>query len=64
LADFEKNVNREIYKHNAYQKVALEIMNYPQKIKTIEEAKKFVINIIDILYIFYNYFFIKIGGSW
>ncbi len=42
LADFEKNVERQIYKHNAYRKVANEIMSHPHKIKNIEEAKQLV----------------------
>ncbi|KAM7018328.1 DNA polymerase beta [Tautogolabrus adspersus] len=40
LANYEKNVNRAIHKHNAYRKAASTIAKYPNKIKSGEEAKK------------------------
>lgn len=40
LANYEKNVNRAIHKHNAYRKAASVIAKYPTKIKSGAEAKK------------------------
>jgi len=38
LADFEKNVTKQIYKYNAYNKAAKSIMQYPTKITSGKEA--------------------------
>jgi len=43
LADFEKNVNRQIHKYNAYRKAARSIIEYPTEIKSGKEAAKLVI---------------------
>ncbi|XP_014251968.1 DNA polymerase beta-like [Cimex lectularius] len=40
LADYEKNVNRNIHKHNAYRKAAQTLAALPNRIKNGEEAKK------------------------
>ncbi|KAG5870115.1 hypothetical protein JTB14_025998 [Gonioctena quinquepunctata] len=40
LADYEKNVSRNIYKYNAYKKAASVIAEYPGHITSGEEAKK------------------------
>ncbi|XP_073977628.1 DNA polymerase beta-like [Rhodnius prolixus] len=40
LADYEKNVNRNIHKHNAYRKAARVLAEHPVRIKSGEEAKK------------------------
>jgi hypothetical protein len=42
LAEYEKNVNKQIYKFYAYRKVAQELLNHPVKIKTIEQARTLV----------------------
>ncbi|XP_041485539.1 DNA polymerase beta-like [Lytechinus variegatus] len=40
LANYEKNVNRAMHKHNAYRKAASVLAKYPTKIKSGDEAKK------------------------
>lgn len=40
LADYEKNVNRQVYKYNAYRKAARTIIDHPTKITNGKEAKK------------------------
>ncbi|PIK61857.1 putative DNA polymerase beta [Apostichopus japonicus] len=40
LANYEKNVTRALFKHNAYRKAASVIAKYPTKITTGDEAKK------------------------
>jgi DNA polymerase beta len=40
LADFEKNVTKQIHKYNAYKKAARAIMDYPQKISSGKEAQQ------------------------
>jgi hypothetical protein len=42
LADYEKNVNRQIYKYNAYRKAVRSIIDYPAKITSIEDTKNLV----------------------
>ncbi len=43
LADYEKNVNKQVYKFNAYKKAARSIKDYPHKITSGKEAKDLVI---------------------
>lgn len=40
LADYEKNINRNIYKHNAYRKAANVLATLPNRITSGEDAKK------------------------
>ena len=40
LADYEKNVSRNRFKHNAYRKAASALANLPERIKSGAEAKK------------------------
>lgn len=40
LANYEKNVNRNIHKHNAYRKAANSIAAYGKRITSAEEARK------------------------
>lgn len=40
LADYEKNVSRNRFKHNAYRKAASALAKLPQRIKSGDEAKK------------------------
>ncbi|XP_072164919.1 DNA polymerase beta-like [Diadema setosum] len=40
LANYEKNVNRAMHKHNAYRKAASVLAKYPTRIKSGDEAKK------------------------
>lgn len=40
LANYEKNVTRALFKHNAYRKAASIIAKYPSKIASGDEAKK------------------------
>jgi DNA polymerase beta len=40
LADYEKNVNRNIHKYNAYRKAATVLSTQPTRIKSGDEAKK------------------------
>lgn len=40
LADYEKNVSRNIYKYNAYRKAAAVLAEHPKKIESGDEAKK------------------------
>lgn len=42
LANYEKNVTRALFKHNAYRKAASIIAKYPSKIASGDEAKKLV----------------------
>ena len=42
MADYEKNVNRQVYKYNAYRKAARAIIDHPAKITNGKEAKKLV----------------------
>ena len=43
LADYEKNVNRQI-KHHAYRKAASALAAHPVQISSVAEAKKLVIS--------------------
>ncbi|KAK7864609.1 hypothetical protein R5R35_003198 [Gryllus longicercus] len=40
LANYERNVNRNVYKYNAYRKAARTLADYPTRIKSGEEARK------------------------
>ena len=40
LANYEKNVNRNVFKHNAYRKAAGVLAKLPEKVKSGDEAKK------------------------
>lgn len=40
LANYEKNVNRNVFKHNAYRKAAGVLSKLPEKIKSGDEARK------------------------
>ncbi|BES87960.1 DNA polymerase [Nesidiocoris tenuis] len=40
LADYEKNVNRNIHKHNVYRKAANVLASHPTRIKNGDEARK------------------------
>lgn len=40
LANYERNVNKNIYKYNAYRKAAKSLAEYPTRIKSGEEARK------------------------
>ncbi|EFN67190.1 DNA polymerase beta, partial [Camponotus floridanus] len=40
LADFERNVSKNIYKYNAYRKAAGTLSALPERVKSGEEAKK------------------------
>jgi len=40
LANYEKNVNRNVHKHNAYRKAAGVLSKLPERIKSGAEAKK------------------------
>lgn len=40
LADYEKNVNRNVHKYNAYRKAAGVLASYPTRIKSGDEARK------------------------
>ena len=40
LSNFEKNVNRNVFKHNAYRKAASVISKLPERLKSGEEARK------------------------
>lgn len=40
MADYEKNVSRNIHKHNAYRKAANTLAAHPSRIKSGDEAKK------------------------
>ncbi|GJQ84809.1 hypothetical protein Trydic_g19574 [Trypoxylus dichotomus] len=40
LADYEKNVNRNIFKHNAYRKAANVLANHPTRITSGKDARK------------------------
>ncbi|KRT86188.1 hypothetical protein AMK59_1203 [Oryctes borbonicus] len=40
LADYEKNVNRNIHKHNVYRKAANVLANHPTRITSGKEAQK------------------------
>ncbi|KAG8229141.1 hypothetical protein J437_LFUL009210 [Ladona fulva] len=40
LANYEKNVSRNIFKHNAYRKAASSLASYGKRIKSGEEARK------------------------
>lgn len=42
LANFEKNVNRQMHKYNAYRKAAGAIAKHTERIKSGKEAKKLV----------------------
>lgn len=46
LADYEKNVSRNIHKYNAYRKAATALAAHPTRIKNGDDAKKLVIQII------------------
>lgn len=39
IGEFEKNVNRQTFKYNAYRKAAQSIKKYPKKITDISEVK-------------------------
>lgn len=40
MADYEKNVNRDIHRYNAYRKAANAVSQHPEKITSGAEAKK------------------------
>ena len=40
LADYERNVNRNIYKYNAYRNAATALAAHPTRIQSGEEARK------------------------
>lgn len=40
LADYEKNINRNIHKYNAYRKAAASLAAYDKRITSGKEAKK------------------------
>ncbi|XP_043191311.1 DNA polymerase beta-like isoform X4 [Amphibalanus amphitrite] len=40
LAEFEKNVSRNIYKHNAYRKAASVLSHHPERITSGEQARQ------------------------
>ena len=40
LANFEKNISKNIYKHNAYRKAAATLSGLPERVKSGAEAKK------------------------
>lgn len=40
LADYEKNVTRDVHRYNAYRKAAVVLAEYPTRIKSGDEAKK------------------------
>ena len=42
LANYEKNVNRQMHKYNAYRKAAGAIAKHPEHITSGKEAKKLV----------------------
>ena len=44
LADYEKNVNRQMHKYNAYRKAARSIATSATPIKSGKEASKLVVN--------------------
>ena len=50
MADFEKNVTKQIYKYNAYNKAAKSIMQYPTKITSGKEALSLVKNLKKFIY--------------
>ena len=52
LANYEKNVNRQMHKYNAYRKAAGVLAKHPTKIKTGREAKGLVM--FGFLSIFYT----------
>lgn len=39
LADYEKNINRNIHKHNAYRKAASVLAQHPTRIQSGKEAR-------------------------
>lgn len=43
IGDYEKNINNQFYKFNAYRKAAQSIKSMPHKLIDIEEAKDLVI---------------------
>ena len=40
LANYEKNVNRNVFKYNAYRKAASVIAKHPHRLKSGDEARK------------------------
>lgn len=42
IGDYEKNVNRQVHKYNAYRKAAQSIKNHPNEITCVKDAKKIV----------------------
>lgn len=40
LADFERNVSKNVFKYNAYRKAAGTLSALPERVKSGEEAKK------------------------
>lgn len=40
MADYEKNVSKNIHKYNAYRKAANVLAGYPTRIKSGKEAKE------------------------
>lgn len=40
LAEYEKNVSRQIHKHNAYRKAASVLAKHPTRIKNGQEARQ------------------------
>ena len=43
LADYEKNVNNQVYKYNAYKKAAKSIIELTDKIKSGKDARRLVL---------------------
>jgi len=50
LANYEKNVNRQMHKYNAYRKAAGVIARYNKKITSGAQARK----LVNIVYLFAN----------
>ena len=66
LADFEKNVNRHVFKSNAYRKASKSVLNFPTKITEKEQIKKLVYfiyssNPINLLF---TLFLLLLGRRW
>lgn len=40
LANYERNVNRNIYKYNAYRNAAIALAAHPTRVQSGEEARK------------------------
>ena len=60
LADFEKNVNKQVYKYNAYRKASRSVLNYPNKITKKEQIKELVSKFFIIFVINFDIVIIKL----